>query len=87
MWARRIMPLFIFSPAFFTFKKINFIIPTLAQLMFLNPLTYVVEGLRTALLGGTDYLPLTTCLMGIIIGIICMAVRLYYGFYKQLDPA
>ena len=81
------MPLFIFSPAFFTFKKVITIIPTLAQLMLLNPLTYIVEGLRVALLGSGDYLPLTTCLMGILIGIMFMYVRLYYGFYKQLDPA
>lgn len=87
MWARRIMPLFVFSPAFFTFKKISLIAPLFAQFTLLNPLTYTVEGLRVSLLGGTDYVSLTTCLIGIIVGIIIMSVRLYYGFYKQLDPA
>ncbi len=86
IWARRIMPLFIFSPAFFTFKKVAAIIPTFAQCMLLNPLTYTVEGLRVALLGGGDYLPLTTCLIGIIVAIFAMYARLYYGFHQQLDP-
>lgn len=86
MWARRIMPLFIVSPAFFTFKKVSIIMPTLGYIMLLNPLTYLVEGLRTALLGGTDYLPLTTCLIGIFVSLIYMALRLHYGLHNQLDP-
>lgn len=86
MWARRITPLFIFSPAFFTYKKISLIMPTLAKLILLNPLTYLVEGLRAALLGGADYLPLSVCIMGTIAAIVAMSLRLYYGFHKQLDP-
>ena len=86
MWARRIMPLFIFSPAFFTFKKVTMFLPIMSKLMLFNPLTYLVEGLRTALLGGNDYLPLSICLMGICISIVLMTVRLYYGLHKQLDP-
>lgn len=86
MWARRLMPLFVFSSSFFTFKKINAIMPTLSKLMLCNPLTYVVEGLRAALLGGTDYLPLTTCLIGIFVAILFMSLRLRYGISQHLDP-
>lgn len=86
LWARRLTPLFMLSPAFFTFKSISLIIPVGAKLMLLNPLTYLIEGLRGALLGGTDYLPLNTCFIGISLTLICMAIRLYHGFHKQLDP-
>jgi hypothetical protein len=86
MWARRIMPLFIFGSAFFTFKTIAVIMPTLSKIMLCNPLTYLVEGLRVSLLGGTDYLPLTTCIIGIFIGITFMSIRLYYGIHQHLDP-
>ena len=86
MWARRIMPLFCFGPAFFTFKTIAAIAPTMSMLLFLNPVTYIIEGLRVSLLGGTDYLPLTVCLVGSFVGIVLMAIRLHYGIYKQLDP-
>lgn len=86
MWARRIMPLFVLSSAFFTFKTVTTIMPTFSIIMLCNPLTYLVEGLRSALLGGTAYLPLTTCLLGISVAIVIMSVRLYYGIYKHLDP-
>jgi ABC-2 type transport system permease protein len=86
MWARRIMPLFVLSSAFFTFKTITTFMPTMSTIMLCNPLTYVVEGLRAALLGGSDYLPLPTCLVGIFIAIILMSLRLHYGIHKQLDP-
>jgi ABC-type polysaccharide/polyol phosphate export permease len=86
MWARRIMPLFVFGSAFFTFKDIADIMPTFSKIMLCNPLTYVVEGLRSALLGGTNYLPLTTCVIGIIVSLVFMTLRLRYGIYKQLDP-
>ncbi len=86
MWARRIMPLFALGPAFFTFNTIATIAPAISKLMFLNPITYVIEGLRTSLLGGTDYLPLSLCLSGSLIAIIFMYIRLHYGIYKQLDP-
>jgi len=86
MWARRIMPLFVFGSAFFTLKTITAIMPTFSKIMLCNPLTYITEGLRVALLGGTDYLPLTTCIIGIFVAILFMVVRLHYGIYKRLDP-
>lgn len=86
MWARRIMPLFALGPAFFTFKTINVIMPVTSKLLFLNPATYIIEGLRSSLLGGSDYLPFGVCLCGSLGAIILMYVRLCYGVYKQLDP-
>lgn len=86
MWARRIIPLFIFGSAFFTFKTVETIMPMLSKIMLLNPLTYLIEGLRVSLLGGTDYLSLSTCIIGIFVGILLMSVRLYYGIHKSLDP-
>jgi len=86
MWARRIMPLFIFGPAFFTFKTIRSVIPIFSKLYWLNPLTYVIEGLRASLLGGPDYVSLTICVPGIFVAIVLMCIRLRYGIYKQLDP-
>lgn len=86
LWARRIMPLFIFSPAYFTFKTIQPILPLFHKLYFLNPLTYIIEGLRVSLLAGNDYLSLPICLMGILVSLIGMFIRLRRGIYKQLDP-
>lgn len=86
MWARRIMPLFVLSPAFFTYKTVTTFMPRFSTIMLCNPLTYLVEGLRVALLGGTDYLPLPMCLMGIFVALLCMSLRLYYGIHKRLDP-
>jgi len=86
MWARRLMPLFIFGSAFFTFKKVTLIMPMLRIIMLCNPLTYFIEGLRSSLLGGPDYLPLTTCFIGIFISLFFMILRLRSGISQQLDP-
>lgn len=86
MWARRIMPFFALGPAFFTFNTIMHIAPLSGNLMFLNPVTYIIEGLRASLLGGNEYLSLSICLCGSIVVIGVMYVRLHYGIYKQLDP-
>jgi len=80
------MPLFIFSPAYFTFKTITPILPLFSKLYYLNPLTYSIEGLRVSLLGGNDYLPLWLCIIGIIFSLLGAFIRLYKGIYKQLDP-
>lgn len=86
MWARRINPIFALGPAFFTFKSIMSASPISAKLMLLNPLTYIIEGLRAALLGGDDYLSLMICTCGSVVAILVMYIRLYYAIYKQLDP-
>jgi ABC-2 type transport system permease protein len=86
MWCRRIMPLFVFGPAFFTFQAIRSVIPVFSKLFWLNPLTYVIEGLRASLLSGPDYVPLSVCLLGIFVGILFMCARLHYSIHKQLDP-
>lgn len=86
MWARRIMPLFALGPAFFTFKTISSIAPVIGKLLLLNPVTYIIEGLRSSLLGGPDYLPLMICLCGSVGAIIVMYMRLHYGIYRHLDP-
>jgi hypothetical protein len=86
MWARRIVPLFSFGPAFFTFKTIAATNPFIGKLLFLNPITYIIEGLRASLLAGPDYLSLKTCVCGSLISLVLMFVRLQRGIYKQLDP-
>ena len=86
MWSRRIMPIFALGPAFFTFKTISSIAPITGKFLLLNPVTYIIEGLRVSLLGGTDYLSLLICLVGSIVAIIFMYIRLHNGIYKQLDP-
>jgi ABC-type polysaccharide/polyol phosphate export permease len=86
MWARRIMPLFVFGTAFFTLKTISSIIPLSSKLMLLNPVTYIIEGLRSSLLGGPDYLAFPLCLLGTLCAIGGMYMRLQYGMYKTLDP-
>jgi hypothetical protein len=86
MWARRIMPLFVLGPAFFTFATIRSVMPTASFILWFNPLTYFIEGMRSTLLGGSDYLPVSICLLGIVPSLLLMTIRLYRGIHKQLDP-
>ena len=71
---------------FFTWKKLYAFSPALGSVTLLNPITFVVEGLRAALLGGTDYLQLWLCMVVIMAWIAGMFWVLSLSLGKTLDP-
>lgn len=86
LWARRLNPLFTFSTTAITWKGIALLMPRASVLIQINPLTLVAEGLRSSLLGGSDYLPLGFCIIGLTVWIIVLSWALKIGINKRLDP-
>jgi len=86
IWARVLSPLLAFGCTLFPWSSVMSISPCAAWCMRLNPLTYVNEGWRAALLGDPMYLPLSICLPIMTVLVLCLIFLLRYGIYKQLDP-
>lgn len=86
IWARRLSPLFLFGCSYFPWKKLYAFNQGLGVIMLCNPVTYVHEGLRSALLGGTDFIPLWIC--AIVTALSCAALMIWLKFTveRRLDP-
>ncbi len=57
IWMRFVFPLWILGGFEFSWNILYSIAPRLAYINLLNPMTYVMEGTRAAVLGQTHYLP------------------------------
>lgn len=86
LWPRRLTFLITLSPLLTIFKRVESFSPFFAKLMLINPLTYLIEGMRTALIGGTDYLPLSICLPMGIVSVLLSFYFVHIGIKKRLDP-
>lgn len=86
VWPRILSPLYAFGCTVFTWNKVNELSPWLGKLCLLNPLTYVSEGLRAALIGGSEFISLKICITMTIFFIALFSCYLAYSIYKQLDP-
>ncbi len=86
IFPRRITPLFCLSPVFLIWKRLYADFPVFAQVMFINPCTYFVEGLRSAFIGGNDFLPLSLCIPGMIFFIVLSGILINVGLKKRVNP-
>lgn len=86
MWPRRLSILLFFSSAFYAWQDVYKLSPLLGNILLLNPLTYVVEAMRAALLGQQDYLSIRICIPIITAFIFFDFWRITQGIKKRLDP-
>ena len=63
LWPCILAPMYSFGCISFTWKSVYLLRPYIANAMLINPMTYCTEGLRAALLAGTDTLSLMTCIV------------------------
>lgn len=86
VWARRLSPLFLLGCGYFTWKKLYAFNAAIGILVLANPLTYIHEGLRSALLGTQEYLPLWVCMLATSLFCLLCAFLLSRAVIKRLDP-
>jgi ABC-type polysaccharide/polyol phosphate export permease len=86
IWPRILSPLLCIGAVFFTWNGINLFSPRVAQLTLLNPFTYVAEGIRRGLLGGSEYLPFSYCVPAVFLALAVAVLLLARGIKKRLDP-
>ena len=84
-WTRVLDPLFLFGAIFVTWRPVYAFSHCWGILFLCNPVTYAVEGLRAALIGGDQFLSVWLCIIGVSVGIGINIFLLIPGARKALD--
>jgi ABC-type polysaccharide/polyol phosphate export permease len=85
IWSRFIFPMWFLGGFQFSWFAFYQALPTLAFINLINPLVYITESIRAALIGQPDYLNFWICISAIL---ICAGICFTFGFYnlkKRLD--
>ena len=84
-WTRFNIPLILFGGFWTPYAILKHFSPTLAYINLANPIVYITEGLRQALVGGQQFLPLWFCIVMMLgISTICILAT-FYLFKKHVD--
>ncbi len=65
LWLRYIVPLWMFGTYFFSWETAYDLSPIIGSVLLINPLVYVIEGMRAACLGQAGYLPYWVSLLAL----------------------
>ena len=85
VWLRIIFPLWFLGGYQFSWANLNQISPIFAKFALLNPITYIMEGIRNAVMGPDDYLNFGLCVLALIIFSSIMARVGIKSLMKRLD--
>ena len=85
LWMRIINPLFMFGAYFYPWEAVDKAYPFGSYLLLLNPLVYIMEGIRSATLGAAGYLPFWFSLLAIWGFIIACGTHSIHRLKKRLD--
>ena len=66
VWSRFIFPLWFMGGFQFSWASIHTLSPKLSYVFLCNPVLYVMEGMRAALLGQADCLPWAWCCIALL---------------------
>lgn len=86
IWPRVLAPLWWVSAGLMIWKKAYAFWPAVGYCMLFSPFTYVAEGMRSALIGGDQFIPWYICASVLIVFIGINCTVLTYGLKKKLDP-
>lgn len=86
VWPRRLTIMLNFGASFLLWKQVHAISAPIAYIMLCNPLTYIAEGTRASLIGGSSFISLPVSLVAIIISIGFALLIVSFGIKKRLDP-
>jgi ABC-2 type transport system permease protein len=85
VWARFIFPMWFMGGFQFSWISLYHALPIVAWINLINPMIYITECTRAALLGQADYLNFWLCLLAIVFfSAICVAVGMR-NLKKRLD--
>lgn len=85
VWARFIFPMWFMGGFQFSWIALYHVLPIVAWINLLNPMIYITESTRVAILGQSDYLNFWMCLVAILFfSAICLAQGMR-NLKKRLD--
>ncbi|MFA5998837.1 MAG: ABC transporter permease [Candidatus Babeliales bacterium] len=85
MWTRIIFPMWFLGGFQFSWKTVYHISPAMAYINLLNPVTYALEGARSAALDPSDSLPYWLCIGALTLFTILFGYLGIQNLKKRLD--
>jgi ABC-2 type transport system permease protein len=85
LWMRVINPLWMFGAYFYSWQASFALSPTIAYISLINPMVYIMEGMRAATFGQEGYLPYCVSLMVIWGFIFLCGAHACKSLKKRLD--
>lgn len=85
LFLRVINPLFMFGGYFFTWQASFDLSPWIGYLILINPMIYVMEGVRAATLGQEGFLPFWNCFLALWGFIIVLGIQGIFSLKKRLN--
>lgn len=85
IWMRVINPLWMFGAYFYSWKASMALSPVIGYISLVNPMVYIMEGMRAAALGQKGYLPFYVCFIMIWIFIFATLFHAIHRLKKRLD--
>lgn len=85
LWLRYIVPIWMFGTYFFSWKTAYLLNPTIAYVLLINPIVYVLEGMRAAAFGQTGYIPFWICFFALWGFIVLLTTHGIGRLKRKLD--
>lgn len=85
IWVRILSPLFSFGGFWFSWYTLYHVAPVLGYVNLLNPLIYVMDGTRAAVLGQEGYLPFWFCIGMLLVFTVFCGWHAVYRLKRRLD--
>ncbi len=85
LFLRFINPLFMFGGYFFSWEASFALSPIIGYLILINPMIYVMEGMRSAALGQAGFLPFWNCFFALWGFILVLGTHAISSLKKRLD--
>jgi ABC-type polysaccharide/polyol phosphate export permease len=84
-WFRVNFVLLVFGGTWIPHYVMASIIPALDRITYLNPITYITEGLRQSIIGGSRFLPISTCIITLMVFSVLFTTLSCYALKKRID--
>lgn len=85
VWARFIFPLWFLGGFQFSWKAMNKLSEAISYVLLVNPITYIMEGTRAAVIGQADFLSWWACIGALSLFSFGCWFYAYYKMKKLLD--
>lgn len=85
LWMRAINPLWMFGAYFYSWRAALDLSPVMGYASLINPMVYIMEGMRAAALGQKGFLPFWVCLVMVWVFILACALHAIHRLKKRLD--
>lgn len=85
IWMRAINPMWMFGAYFYSWQAAYALSPAVGYVSLINPMVYIMEGMRAATLGQEGYLPYWICILVVFGYTVILGIHAVHRLKRRLD--